>query len=139
MIPRLVAFSLVALAMGASGSPAQGQAPQGTWKGTYVCAQGRTGITLTIAPVDTGALRGFMEFYATPDNPKVPSGRYTLDGTLNAASDRIRLQPDYWLQQPPGYVMVGFDGTLDGDRFSGQVFGHPACTTFSVVRQTPPT
>lgn len=77
----------------------------GTWAGVYDCSQGRTGITLTISETDPGAVEALYEFYEVPENPGVPSGSYTLTGTYDDHS--VTLDPDEWVDQPTGYVMVG--------------------------------
>lgn len=135
MRARHLAPSLTVLGFVASAGGVLAETHLGTWTGTYVCGQGITGVTLTVEPVDANAVRVVMEFYATAQNPGVPSGRYTLNGVLDPSSGRLRLTPDYWLAQPPGYTMVGLDGYLKGERFTGAVTGNARCSTFSVTRQ----
>jgi serine/threonine-protein kinase len=76
----------------------------GTWEGTYVCAQGETGLSLAIQAAPSGALTATFNFYAVPANPGVPSGSYTMTGTYSSAG--VQLTQDQWISQPAGYEMV---------------------------------
>jgi hypothetical protein len=80
----------------------------GKWKGTYVCSQGATGLTLTIKAGKTVAttmhtLSATFDFYAVPANPRVPSGSYSMTGYYFPGG--IDLQPTRWISQPAGYEM----------------------------------
>src|SRR5262249_25896209 len=50
----------------------------GTWKGTYNCGQGVTGMTLDINQATDGTIDAAFNFYAVAANPTVPSGSGTL-------------------------------------------------------------
>ena len=52
----------------------------GAWKGAYGCAQGVTGLTLTIEPEVDGVVSATYEFYAVPENPGVPNGSFRMNG-----------------------------------------------------------
>ena len=104
----------------------------GTWLGSYTCAQGLTGLTLTIASTATGALSATFSFYSLPGNPSVPAGSFAMKG--QAGRDSLSLTQDHWLQQPPRYAMVDLVGTLQGTTLSGIIFGG-GCSTFTVERQ----
>jgi hypothetical protein len=66
-------------------------------------------------------------------NPAVPNGSYELTGNFSAAKGLV-LIPDYWINQPPGYEMVGLSGpSPSGNSMHGTVQG-VNCTTFSVTR-----
>lgn len=86
------------------------------WTGRYTCPQGPTGVFVTIDAYSTGEAIATFEFGGLPDNPDVPNGAYKLRGRLSLSPDN-RLQahfdPEAWLNQPPGYVMVGFGATSD--------------------------
>jgi hypothetical protein len=88
------------------------------WRGRYLCAQGPTALELTLER-DGDAVRGTFAFAALPENPTVPSGAYTLTGT-SATADRdeviVTMVPGQWLDQPAGYVMVGFTARTDRER-----------------------
>src|SRR6202035_768816 len=80
--------------------------PDGVWTGTYDCSQGLTGVRLTITGANGGALVATVDFYPVATNPSVAEGSYELVGTYSAA-DGLVLHPDYWVDEPPGYEMVG--------------------------------
>src|SRR5512140_500761 len=100
-------------ASGESSPAAEARARTVTWQGFYVCAQGRTALTLTVTG-DPAALDGTFEFGPLPENPTVPHGKYAMRGTavrLDAGEYKVALQPARWIEQPPGYVMVGLEAT----------------------------
>jgi hypothetical protein len=104
----------------------------GTWTGTYTCAQGLTNLTLEIEGDSRDELTATFLFEGRPGSGN-PSGSYTMRGRLSGAE--VVLEPDEWLDQPAGYVMVGLEGRLseDGTVFNGTVTEEP-CTTFTVRR-----
>ena len=112
----------------------------GPWVGTYVCAQGLTGLTLSIAEATPTQARALFHFYADPRNPRVPTGGFTMTGTYDPASGRLQLKGGDWLLKPGGYRVVHFDGHVDaeGRRFTGQVSGAPACKQFDLARAATP-
>jgi hypothetical protein len=76
-----------------------------------------------------------FNFYPVPSNPDVPSGSFGMTGTYSPTG--VVLTQDYWIHQPPGYIMVNLFGTLQGDDiFSGDITGAntAGCTTFSVSK-----
>ncbi|MCW5748624.1 MAG: hypothetical protein KIT36_20715 [Alphaproteobacteria bacterium] len=132
-------LALAGLLAALSAMPAEGQdaALTGYWQGKYDCAQGITGVTITIRQsADIGA-DGLFLFYAVPENPDVPSGCYRLKGRYDPASREVRLLSDesQWLWQPPNYVTVNFIGRMEafGTRMRGQVQG-PGCSVFVLER-----
>jgi hypothetical protein len=91
------------------------------WEGRYECAQGVTGLRLVLDTAADGATTGTFEFYAVSENPGVPHGSYRMRGKLamvEAGSFALDLAPDAWIEQPPGYVMVGLSATSDRERRS---------------------
>ncbi|MBM3620059.1 MAG: hypothetical protein FJX20_05155 [Alphaproteobacteria bacterium] len=114
----------------------------GRWQGTYYCAQGLTGVTLTIRGDDQRA-EALFHFYPVQENPGVPVGCYTMLGHVDTASGTINLESDesHWILQPRGYVTVNFRGRFSGGRHRivGRVEG-PGCSTFTMrrVEEAPP-
>lgn len=54
---------------------------KGTWNGTYVAGQGQTKARIVISEVSKdGYAIGTFYFSATPTNPRVPSGSYSIMG-----------------------------------------------------------
>lgn len=76
----------------------------GTWIGSYVCSQGQTGLKLVIQAAPHGILTATFNFFALSSNPGVPSGSYTMAGTLSSTG--ADFTQDQWINQPPGYEMV---------------------------------
>ena len=105
------------------------------WQGRYVCAQGVTGLTLSVRPVGPDRVSATFTFYALPENPRVPTGSYTMTGVLSPSSEVVSLVPERWVQQPPGYVMVAMSGTFDVSAgvMRGRIDG-PGCTEFRLYR-----
>lgn len=107
----------------------------GTWKGGYGCNQGLTGLTLTVEDEGDGQVSATFEFYAHPDNPGVPSGSFSMTGTYEAG--RLSLQGEEWIEQPEGYVMVGYESVtdlgIDPNRIYGTVSGQ-GCSVFEMRR-----
>jgi len=107
------------------------------WNGRYECAQGITGLALTLDLEPGGRATAVFDFGPVPENPAIPSGRYLMAGTFFQGVDgtQLTLVPDRWITQPPGYIMVGLAASIDPSArmMSGRV-EHPSCTVLSLVR-----
>ncbi len=88
---------------------------KGTWKGTYVANQGKTGVTIKITRVTSDGYldKGLFSFYATPTNPKVPSGSYTLKGGYDKSTGAVALYGKEWVSKPSTYFMIDIDAKVD--------------------------
>jgi len=130
--------------MALEASSADARTVLGEWVGTYTCAQGLTGLTLTIAEATPTSARALFHFYADPSNPRVPTGCFTMHGDYDPSAGRLRLTGQDWLLRPGGYQVVSFDGIVDaeGKHFEGTVSGRNAplrgCTTFELARTASP-
>ncbi|MBO0766866.1 MAG: hypothetical protein J2P50_20060 [Hyphomicrobiaceae bacterium] len=93
----------------------------GNWHGTYFCAQGLTGLTLSIKPSGLWSVSAIFSFYAVPHNALVPSGEFAMTGRLQREG-HLGLHATAWRTQPPGYVTVDLDGNYDA--ISGEYRGH---------------
>ena len=131
-LPLVASLALLAVASAhAQGLPAwvrtDARSLTGTWAGTYECAQGPTGVVLTLRGDVEGSLTATFRFSAVPENPDVPTGRYEMAGA-QYADGRVVLVGTRWTSRPPDYVMVDFDGWTDagGDALRGTVCGYPA-------------
>lgn len=118
-------------------TPAAAQGIAGSWQGTYVCRQGTSALTLTIATNDKARIAALFQFGPTADNPGVPQGCFEMAGRFEPATGTLQLEPAFWIVQPPGYLMVGVDGALRGDTLTGRIEG-PGCTEFRLVRRAVP-
>ena len=109
------------------------------WEGKYVCAQGVTGLHLELDTASNGATTGVFAFYGVPENPvSVPRGSYRLRGKVTmgeTGSFALDLEPETWIAQPPGYLMVGIKATSDRERRSliGRITD-PSCAFMKVSR-----
>ena len=110
----------------------------GTWRGTYECNQGATGLDLTITPIEKGGVTAIFSFHAVLFNPLVPSGEFAMEGELGPEPGRLHLRAGTWIVQPPDYVTVDLDGTYDeiSKEYRGTVIG-PGCTSFRLQRGIP--
>lgn len=77
--------------------------------GHYVCAQGRTELTLVIEDLDGEDVSAIFEFdYPGGGGANAPaSGSFRMRGSFDASSRAIHLDGDRWIEQPDGYAMVG--------------------------------
>ncbi|MGW3949525.1 protein kinase domain-containing protein [Streptomyces sp. NPDC004752] len=111
----------------------------GEWRGSYYCAQGQTGLTLTISQ-DDGDLTATFAFYPIASDPDVARGSFAMRGTYHGT--RMRLYGDHWLEQPEGYDMTGLSAVVAGkspQKITGAVTDADGttsdnCTTFSVEK-----
>jgi hypothetical protein len=118
----LAVFTLLALPISAIAQTTA-YSYEGTWEGTYTAAQGITRVVLVIQPLDESHIRGHYLFYADNSNEKVPSGYYTIAGSVDSASGKLSFDGSKWIRQPEFYIFVGFSGSLvsDGATYSGDV------------------
>lgn len=126
--------SLAALALSAAGARAETDVA-GVWQGRYDCAQGSTGLTLTIRHAGDTHLHALFHFYAIKSNRDVPEGCFEMSGSYAPANGKVDLSAGRWLLRPPGYVTVDLSGTADSDgrELRGTVDG-PLCTSFELRR-----
>ena len=107
----------------------------GTFQGTYVCAQGETGVQLILTRGDgPNAVNARFNFYPTSGNAGVASGSYTLAGETKP-NGMLVLEPVKWVKQPMGYSMVGV--TLRPEVRNGMITGvvnDPGCDWIRVRR-----
>jgi predicted Ser/Thr protein kinase len=116
-----------------SSSPPAKPEVDGVWTGSYDCNQGLTGMQLTITGSTGGALTAVMRFYPIAANPGVADGSYELVGSYSASGGLV-LKPDYWINEPANYEMIGLTAPRpQASSMSGSVHGD-GCSTFSVSR-----
>jgi hypothetical protein len=103
--------------------------------GHYVCAQGRTELTLVIEDLEGTDVSAIFEFdYPGGGGANAPaSGSFRMHGSFDPHTRALRLDGDRWLEQPDGYAMVGLFGTVSKTgSIDGTVKG-PGCSTFYVA------
>ena len=135
-IKHLLALAaLVGAAAPAAARPLAPASILGEWRGTYVCGQGLTALSLTVASLNRSRVTAIFDFGPLKENPAVPHGRYEMSGDFNAKTGRLKLGAGKWIEQPSGYFTVDLDGylTASGARITGVV---PAagCSVFDLTR-----
>lgn len=146
LLPLAAAEGALAQTKGKAEAPREDAAPAapaaiaGTWTGSYVCLQGRTGMTLTVEEPEAGRVRATFHFYADPSNPGVPTGCFSQTGRFDPATRNLRLAGGRWIVRPRDYEMVGLSGALDraGAVLSGRITQAEGCTTFRLERRPAP-
>jgi hypothetical protein len=108
----------------------------GVWEGEYTCAQGLTGLKLTVEAPSGNSLPAVFDFYPLPSNPNVPKGSFSMAGSLTA-NGQLVFKQQKWINQPPGYLMtdlaVTSPITAGVKKLSGDIL-LSACKGFSVRR-----
>jgi hypothetical protein len=90
-----------------------------TWKGAYVCGQGRTGLTLRLEATgetdpNSKLVEGTVEFYPISENPDAPKGSYRVAGQIRA-DGLVDLSGEEWINRPDGYIMEDIFASLSDD------------------------
>jgi hypothetical protein len=119
-------------ALSRSGKRNVSFSPLGNWVGSYICAQGTTGGTLSITRVNGEHFEGSFAFYPTERNPTVPRGKYAVYGDYDAETQRILINPGKWIQHPKDFYNTIIIGSFDANAqtFSGYFQGITGCTSF---------
>jgi hypothetical protein len=112
-------FTIAAVAH--AQSTARGYA--GTWEGTYTAAQGTTRVVVVIEALDSMRVTGHYLFFADNSNPSVPTGHYTIEGTVDPGTGFLTVTGRKWIIRPKHYIFVGFSGGMSTDRriYTGEV------------------
>lgn len=110
----------------------------GNWQGAYVCAQGKTGLTLTINRQDGHTFSGVFQFYPVRENITVPEGCFTVSGRIGSGG-AVDIIGNAWIKRPAGYITVDLHGRVErgGTNMSGTVAtpGHGnLCSRFELRR-----
>lgn len=112
--------------------------PRTEWAGRYRCNQGITGARLTITARRGGDATIRFDFGPIPENPHLPEGAFELVGRLqrdSAGGYAGDFEPDRWIAQPQGYVMVALsvEAAPDLRVLRGEIH-HPDCSSFELER-----
>jgi hypothetical protein len=90
-------------------------------------------LTLQVNELGGGRLSAVFTFSAGMGGRQGGTGSYSMSGSWNARSGRFHLEPQQWIQHPPGFNWLALDGTLDPRtrRMSGRIptFG---CSNFEL-------
>ncbi len=125
------------------GAPAASKVAylNGTWQGSYKCAQGLTKLTLVITAKSTTEIDAVFLFSPHAQNPGTPSGRFNMQGTLEPSSssavpDLLTLKATTWVNQPAGYSTVDLTGDVapTKNKIEGNVI-LKGCSTFELLKR----
>ena len=107
----------------------------GEWGGVYQCVQGQTAVVVSLALEKDGSVNGTFAFGNLPGRSNAKDGEYRIVGMFDAASGQLRMQPNGWIRQPPGYFPVGFTADLDpaAQRLTGHI-DFAGCSRISMDR-----
>lgn len=120
----------------------------GVYAGSYVCANGENGITLSIdTAVDMiggeaglAKVDGRLWFYDIMSNQGHPSGAFVVSGTVNAAGE-LNVTPGGWISEiPANWGAAGVSGRFDLSGDQAALTGKPtgpgtsACEMFTLMR-----
>ena len=106
---------------------------QSEWRGTYLCAQGTTNLSLSMKTLSDGNIEAEFFFYPTTKASGSKWGKFTLSG--HEQGDTLELSPKEWKKQPAGYSMVPMSGAFNKERtsFSGRIL-FQGCTAFNLTK-----
>ncbi len=121
--------------------PALAQEPPsqmiGNWRGSYICLQGKTGLTLAIDKHQDNQFSGYFHFYPRTENTKAKEGCFAVNGHIDA-NKHIIVEAANWITRPDGYITVDLEGDLASSKsFSGNVNANVLahCKTFTLQKQ----
>ncbi|MEU3275467.1 hypothetical protein ABZ639_31840 [Saccharomonospora sp. NPDC006951] len=104
----------------------------GTWKGTYVCSQGETGLELKVSAPEGDTVAAVFTFSPVEGGAAAESGSFSMIGR-NTPNGFV-FQQDKWIDQPGNYIMVDLGiASVSGDTMEGRVAG-AGCSDFSLKR-----
>ncbi len=107
----------------------------GVWMGTYQCAQGETGIRLTLTAITDSTFDGIYDFFPICSNyaKDVEVGKYYVTGN-NDRYRNIKIFGRQWIWRPLDWFMVDLSGKLFGDKIEGNIV-QQSCGNFKIIKQ----
>ena len=85
----------------------------GIYRGSYIAAQGETGLTLTVF-MDRGVCKAKFEFYNLPDKNNAKSGSYYMRVSKKLNGDYF-FKGTEWIDKPYDYEFVHLRGKLNNN------------------------
>lgn len=107
-----------------------------SFSGTYVCGDTIGNMTILITNFDDRGNKNSATLSATLNfTVGEISGSYKMDGYLYKPKSMIRLNPRKWINKPNGFRMIGTEGTLNNNEYSGYItYSGKQCSTFSTKK-----
>ncbi len=107
----------------------------GVWMGTYICAQGETGVRLTLNSINQTSFDGIFDFFPICSNydKNVEVGKYYVIGLIDD-SGNVRIWGRQWIWHPLDWFMVDLTGKLIGNTIEGNI-EQQSCGNFKIVKQ----
>ncbi len=111
-----------------------GNKSAGVFSGHYNCSQGQTPVTLTVVG-GRFKLEGFAIFeFGNRADPFSPWGVFYLRRSNDKYDRELEFAPDAWIERPPRFSMVGFQGVVEDDTFTGRILAG-GCSTIVAKRE----
>lgn len=104
--------------------------------GWYICAQGKTELTLSLElPKNSSLAKNFVSGTFSFKSPDGTTGAYRVNGFYDASDSLIGLTGTEWISRPNNYIMVGLSGRISSDNsiISGKV-EHETCSNFRLEK-----
>ncbi|QOY53003.1 hypothetical protein [Candidatus Sulfurimonas baltica] len=96
-----------------------------TWRGYYICGQGKTNLDVNIKYVDSEDIKATFKFSGNG------RGEFELYGIYNKETKELNFMPGKWIYNPNGYSTVGMKGYIINDKiYRGNI--DSGCQEFEV-------
>lgn len=106
----------------------------GKWSGKYTCgatvATGR--LVISAVKSSTSDVMAVFSFGPSAESPEAGTGSYRLAGGI--AQGVLTLTPGAWIERPPNYSPVGFEGAVSANRPNVLAGVIPECAAFEFRR-----
>jgi hypothetical protein len=107
----------------------------GVWKGSGTCGDLTFGMAVAMVFNADGTITAMQSYYPLSGAQGLASGTLEMEGTLDANTQMVSLDPGTWLHKPDGHSAIGFSGKLNVDRgtFEGK-YKHEGCGVVELRR-----
>ncbi len=81
------------------------------------------------------AIEATFNFYKTSENPKLPNGKYLMQGVFDSKTRELKLGGIGWIERPKNYDMVPLSGKIgpSNKTFTGRI-EFQGCKEFTLQR-----
>jgi len=151
----LGAATMIFLSGQSYAAPDAPDSVKGAYGGTFICALGEMGMTLSLDDVAQTAIEsrepcrsasgkcnnlrktrligGVLNFFPTTGNPNSPSGAFKVTGTVKRVTktmSKIDLEPGDWIEKPENFGSSGLTARI----VDGTVYGEPTADGCHALR-----